>query len=129
MSSLRKANSGSFKVGNPGGGRPRGARSRLHELAIEMLRADFEQHGEETIKRVRERKPEVYLTSVVSLLPKQQEKLETPFIDLSDSELQQLEELLASLRAKTVKAIEEHKINSGARIVIEPKIEPDAEGT
>jgi hypothetical protein len=70
MASLRKANSGSFKVGNPGGGRPRGGRSRLQELAIEMLRADFEQNGADVIRRVRERKPEVYLASVVSLLPK-----------------------------------------------------------
>jgi flagellar biosynthesis/type III secretory pathway protein FliH len=106
MASLRKANSGSFKVGNLGGGRPRGARSRLHELAIEMLRADFEQHGEEVIRCVRERKPEVYLASIVSMLPRQKERIESPFIDISNDELQQLEEHLTEVRAKTIKRLE-----------------------
>ena len=109
MASLRKANSGSFKVGNPGGGRPRGARSRLHELAIEMLRADFEQHGEEVIRRVRERKPEVYLASIVSLMPRQKEKIESPFIDITDEELAMLEEMLTAGRAKLVRELEPSK--------------------
>jgi hypothetical protein len=107
MASPRKANSGSFKVGNPGGGRPRGARSRLQELAIEMLREDFEQNGADVIRRVRERKPEVYLASVVSLLPKQtQVEQRSPFDDVSDEELDLLEEQLAAVRAKTIKRLE-----------------------
>jgi hypothetical protein len=106
MPSLRKANSGSFKVGNPGGpGRPVGARSKLNELAVALLHNDFAEHGEETIRRVRERKPEMYLASVVSLLPKRTERIESPLIDISDDELAQLEQHLKEIRAKTVERL------------------------
>jgi hypothetical protein len=104
---FRKLPRTAFKPGNPGGpGRPPGARARLQELAIQMLHKDFAEHGEETIRRVRERKPEVYLASVVSLLPKQAQRLESPFADLSDEELEQLEQLLREIRAKTIKRLE-----------------------
>ena len=58
-----------------------------------MLLADFEKHGVAVIEEVRRRKPEVYLASVVSLLPRQT-RVETlsPFNELSDEELQMLEE-------------------------------------
>jgi hypothetical protein len=96
-----------FRPGHAGGpGRPIGSRAKLQELAVKLLHKDFVEHGEEVIKRVREKKPEVYLASVVSLLPKQAQKLESPFIDLSDDELEQLEELLAAMRAKTVQALD-----------------------
>ena len=104
---LRKANAGSFKPGNPGGpGRPIGARSKLNELAVELLHEDFAKHGADVIRRVRERKPEVYLASVVSLLPKQNQiEKRSPF-DLTDAELDQLEEYIAGMRAKTVAQLE-----------------------
>jgi hypothetical protein len=106
MASLRKANSGSFKVGNPGGpGRPVGARSKLNELAVALLHEDFAEHGAEVIARVRAQKPEVYLASVVSLLPKRTERIESPLIDISDDELAQLEERLKEIRAKTVQRL------------------------
>jgi hypothetical protein len=104
---LRKANSGSFKPGNRGGpGRPVGARSKLNELAVALLHEDFAKHGADVIRRVRER-IEVYLASVVSLLPKQgQIEKRTPFDDLTDAELDQLEEYIAGMRAKTVAQLE-----------------------
>jgi hypothetical protein len=69
---LRKPPRTAFRPGNPGGpGRPIGSRTKLNELALALLHEDFVKHGAEVIKRVRERKPEVYLASVVSLLPKQ----------------------------------------------------------
>jgi len=94
---LRKANAGSFKPGNPGGpGRPIGARSKLNELAVALLHEDSAKHGADVIRRVRERKPEVYLASVVSLLPKQnQTEKRSPF-----------EEYIAGMRAKTVTQLE-----------------------
>lgn len=94
---LRKANAGSFKPGNPGGpGRPIGARSKLNELAVALLHEDFAKHGADVIRRVRERKPEVYLASVVSLLPKQNQiEKRSPF-----------EEYIAGMRAKTVTQLE-----------------------
>jgi hypothetical protein len=106
MASLRKANSGSFKVGNPGGpGRPVGARSKLNELAVALLHEDFAQHGAEVIERVRKNKPEVYLASVVSLLPKRTEKIESPLVDITDDELAALTEHLRAIRAKTVQRL------------------------
>jgi hypothetical protein len=106
MASLRKANSGSFKVGNPGGpGRPVGARSKLNELAVALLQEDFAQHGADVIRHVREQKPEVYLASVVSLLPKRTEKIESPLVDISDDELAQLTEHLRAIRAKTIQRL------------------------
>jgi len=91
---------------NPAG-RPKGSRSKLQELAVALLHADFAEHGEEVIRRVREKKPEVYLASVVALIPKQTEKVTSPLVDISDDELAQLEEHLAFLRAKTVEALGE----------------------
>jgi len=97
-----------FQKGHPGGpGRPKGSRAKLQEMAVAVLAADFEQHGEDVVRRVREKRPEVYLASVVSLLPKQAQKLESPFIDLSDQEMDQLEQLLAAMRAKTVEELEQ----------------------
>src|SRR3954471_14268775 len=113
---LKNANAGSFKPGNPGGpGRPVGSRSKLNELAVALLHEDFVKHGAEVIKRVRERKPEVYLTSVVSLLPKQSQiEKRGPFDDLTDVELDQLEEYIAGMRAKTVTQLEAAAVESSA---------------
>jgi hypothetical protein len=80
--------------------------SKLNELALSLLSADFAEHGEEVIRRVREGKPEVYLASVISLMPRQKEKIESPFIDITDDELQQLEQHLTEVRAKTIKRLE-----------------------
>jgi hypothetical protein len=105
---LRKPPRTAFKPGNPGGpGRPIGSRTKLNELALALLHEDFVKHGAEVIKRVRERKPEVYLASVVSLLPKQSQiERRSPFDDVSDEELALLEEHLAAVRAKIIKRLE-----------------------
>jgi hypothetical protein len=122
MASLRKANSGSFKVGNAGGpGRPRGSRSKLQELAVALLYEDFAEHGADVIRRVRERKPEVYLASVVSLLPKQSRiEQRNPFDDLTDAELDQLEEYIAGMRAKTVARIAQLELVANNEAPAEP---------
>src|SRR5215475_7031031 len=105
---FRKPPRTAFKPGNPGGpGRPRGARSKLQELALALLHEDFAEHGAEVIKRVRERKPEVYLASIVSLLPKQSQiERRNPFDDISDEELALLQEHLTAVRAKTIARLE-----------------------
>jgi hypothetical protein len=90
MGTFRKANATSFRPGHAGGpGRPRGSRSKLQELAVALMHEDFAKHGREVIKRVRERKPEVYLASVVSLLPRQSqaEKL-NQLGELTDQEIE-----------------------------------------
>ena len=91
-----------FRPGQPGGpGRPPSSRNKLTELAIRTLTADFEEHGAEAIQRVREKHPQVYLTAVVSLLPKHHvaEKI-SPFAEMSDAELEQLEQLLTDMRER-----------------------------
>ncbi len=96
--------------GNPAG-RPRGARSKLAEITINRLLADFEIHGEAAIEEVRKKAPNVYLQCVVSLLPKQAEKLGSPFSDLSDEELEKLEHWLAASRAKQVEQLPAHELD------------------
>ena len=125
---LRKPNVGMFQKGNPGGpGRPIGARSKLNELAIALLHEDFVEHGAEVIKRVRERKPEVYLASVVSLLPKQSRiEKHSPFDDLTDEELDQLEKYVAGMRAKTVAQLELVVNNEAAAVQPSAVEEKDA---
>jgi len=65
-----KDEKGRFITGNIGGGRPKGARSKLGEAFVEALQASFEEHGPETIETVRVEKPDQYLKVIASLLPK-----------------------------------------------------------
>jgi hypothetical protein len=44
---------------------------RLQEFVIEMLDEDFRKHGHEVLERVRAKWPQVYLTAVINLMPKQ----------------------------------------------------------
>jgi len=96
-----------FQPGHPGGpGRPKGSRAKLSELAATLLYENFTVNGAETIETVRKRKPEVYLASVIALLPKQAQKVESPFVDISDQELEALEAHLAAVRAKLVQQVD-----------------------
>jgi hypothetical protein len=107
---VKKLPSTAFQKGcAPGPGRPKGVRNRLTELVTTVLSEDFEQHGVEVIKAVRAKYPQIYLSCVVSLLPKQQqvEKL-SPLGELSDAELEELQVHLASVRAKLVRQLEQH---------------------
>lgn len=88
-------------VGNPAG-RPKGSRNKITELFLQKLHADFEQHGTAVIEEVRKKRPEAYLAAVAQLVPRQTEKIESPFINLSDEELDMLEQFLKSSRAKNV---------------------------
>jgi hypothetical protein len=107
VAAVRKTN-GQFAPGWRGGpGRPRGMRNRLTEVALQALGDDFALHGSAVIEEVRKTKPHVYLQIVASLLPRQVsiEKL-SPFSDLTDEELQLLEEHLAASRARLVQQLE-----------------------
>lgn len=55
--------------GNPAG-KPPGSKNKISEKFITALTADFEQHGETVIERVRNDKPENYLKIVADLVPK-----------------------------------------------------------
>ncbi|MBD9650732.1 hypothetical protein IB267_20525 [Ensifer sp. ENS09] len=65
-----------FKAGNPG--RPKGARNKLGEAFLEAMHADFEDHGQDVIERVRKEKPEQYLRVVAPILPKKELREPTP---------------------------------------------------
>lgn len=55
--------------GNPAG-RPKSARSAVQESFLREISADFEKHGADVIRQVRETKPDVYLRVVADLMPK-----------------------------------------------------------
>jgi hypothetical protein len=54
--------------GNPAG-RPKGARDQLSQKVYQEMLADFAKHGLATIKQVRETRPELYLQSIIRLVP------------------------------------------------------------
>ena len=56
--------------GNPAG-RPKGSRNRLAGEFIEGLADEFEQYGQEAIRRVREKDPSTFLKIISNVLPKQ----------------------------------------------------------
>lgn len=55
--------------GNPAGRTP-GSKNKISEKFITAITADFEQHGETVIAKVRSEKPENYLKIVADLVPK-----------------------------------------------------------
>ena len=72
--------------GNPKGRAP-GSRNKLGEAFIEALYADFQEHGVETIAKVREEKPDQYLKVVASLMPRDLNINVSPYEDWTDDEL------------------------------------------
>lgn len=67
-----KARETSFKPGQSGNpnGRPKGARSRLSETLLSALADDFQKHGVDTIRKMREEKPVEYVRTCAALVPK-----------------------------------------------------------
>jgi hypothetical protein len=84
---------GRFLTGNSGGGRPKGARSKLGEEFLQALLKDFNEHGAKVIATVREDKPDQYLKVVASILPKE--------IEPSEETINVLGELLARIDGRT----------------------------
>jgi hypothetical protein len=91
-----------FQPGNPGGGRPRGAKNRLAWAFIEALREDFEAHGMEAIRIARVEDPCRYVSIIASLMPKELAVEHTRFGELSDEELDALLEHVRAFKAKLV---------------------------
>ena len=54
--------------GNPAG-RPKGARDQLSQAVYKEMLEDWSKHGLDTIKQVREKRPEIYLQAVIRLVP------------------------------------------------------------
>ena len=60
-----------FKNGHHGGPwRPKGRRSKLSEAFLRALADDFDEHGLETVAKVRDDKPDAYLNVIGKLMPK-----------------------------------------------------------
>nr|WP_194475100.1 DUF5681 domain-containing protein [Bradyrhizobium sp. CCBAU 51753] len=76
-----------FKPGQSGNpaGRAKGSRNKLGEEFIQKLHADFQEHGEAAIVKVREEKPDAYLKVIAGILPK--ELKITNESDLTDEQL------------------------------------------
>jgi hypothetical protein len=51
-------------------GRPMGSRQRLGEKFIATLAADFEVHGADTVRRLREEHPDRYAQIIANVMPK-----------------------------------------------------------
>lgn len=81
--------------GNPRG-RPKGSRTKLGEMFVAALQADFNEHGADVIKRVREEKPDAYLKVIASTLPKDLNVNVNSMSEMSDDELASV---LAAVRA------------------------------
>jgi hypothetical protein len=109
--------SGRFKSGNIGGGRPRGARSKLGEQFTADLLQDWRQHGLEAIKQARLLDPVAYVSVVGRLLPKEVDvSLSGGFQDcnsveevlqavLDGSDLRELLETLDLLRGRVIEKL------------------------
>jgi hypothetical protein len=89
-----------FEPGNPGGGRPRGAKNRLHRSFVEALHADFEEHGPAAIRICRTEDPTNYLRVIASILPREL-SIETAAVDLTYDELETLIQRTEKLAALT----------------------------
>ena len=97
-----------FEKGHSGGpGRPNGSRNKLSEGFLKALAEDFEAHGVEAIKTVREADPSTYLKVIARLLPKDVHITERPLVEWSTAELvagiDGLEELMLENRERGAK--------------------------
>jgi hypothetical protein len=72
------------------GGRPVGARNRLTSKFIEALAADFDLHGDATIRITRVEKPAEYLKLISSLLPREFAVSDAKLGDMDEAELASL---------------------------------------
>lgn len=82
-------------------GRQKGSRDKINKAFLEALAADFEQHGADTLRRVREEDPSAYVRVTASLLPKEVE-VTRPFDGMNDETLAAAIQVLAdAIRDKT----------------------------
>jgi hypothetical protein len=76
--------------GNPAG-RGIGSRNKLNEKFITDLYNSWQQHGAQVIEEVREKRPEIYLKVVASVLPREMHvRSESLFAEIPDGQLDQL---------------------------------------
>lgn len=84
--------------GNPAG-KPKGARHALTENFVKALHDDFAEHGTAAIVSVRTEKPDQYLKVIASLVPKDVNLNVNNLDEMSDAELAERIQSLASTLA------------------------------
>lgn len=90
---------GRFITGNIGGGRSKGARSKLGESFIEELYASWRAGGREAIDRVRDEDPVSFLRIIASVIPREVPTRPGDLAFLQDDDLAAMHEALFSVLA------------------------------
>jgi hypothetical protein len=93
-----------FQPGNPGPGRPRGAKNKIAVSFLEALQRDFEEGGAAAIKLCRLEDPTRYVAIIASLMPKELAVEHTRFGELSDEQLDALMQHVQEFRAKLIES-------------------------
>ncbi len=75
-----------FSADRAGRAKQKGARDRMSAAFLTALADDFEEHGKETVVRVRQEDPSAYLRIFATLAPKELE-ISNPLHGMSDGEL------------------------------------------
>jgi hypothetical protein len=99
-----------FKPGQgpiPGGGRPKGSRTRLTSLLLNSLVADFEQFGPAAVKIMRVEKPSEYVKVIASLVPKELLVQESALAEMSDDDLIESLAIIRRLKARAATVLVE----------------------
>jgi len=79
---------GQFEKGHEGGpGRPKGSRNKLTEEFLNVLQADFNEHGVKAVTKMREEDNTQYVKTIASLMPKDHNININEFDDLPLDEL------------------------------------------
>jgi hypothetical protein len=78
---------GLFEKGHVSRGRPRGVKNKLSHAFLEALHKDFEEHGEEAIRKCRIERPSEYVKIVAGLMPKELEITNNTLTEIGDDEL------------------------------------------
>jgi hypothetical protein len=86
------------KSANPNG-RPKGSRNKLGEDFIAAMHADFQEHGAQTIKQVREERPADYIKVIAGILPKELNVNTNALEELAEDELAAAIDILRSALA------------------------------
>jgi hypothetical protein len=100
-----------FQPGNPGGGRPRGARNRLARKFLEDALAAWERDGEAALKIMAKRDPVKFCQMMALIVPREFEFSATVVAELDDAALARtIEEIRQQLERRQELALPSPKV-------------------